>query len=129
MGRELPDVGPPYALVADLVDPKFEGHRRASGKPTDICEPAQPGATTSSVQYVLVEPPSRVVFTWGFAGNDAVPPGSSTVSVTLPPAADGTHLRLVHTGLPHPALTNHDEGWLGYLAQLAAVIGAIGPRS
>jgi hypothetical protein len=25
----------------------------------------------------------------------------------------------VHTGLPHPALAGHEEGWSGYLAQLA----------
>lgn len=28
-------------------------------------------------------------------------------------------LRLVHTGLPHPALAGHDKGWHGYLSQLA----------
>jgi uncharacterized protein YndB with AHSA1/START domain len=70
--------------------------------------------------YVVVEPPRRVVFTWGFAGNDTVPPGSSTVSVTLTPDQDGTHLHLVHVGLPHPALAGHDDGWRGYLTQLAA---------
>jgi uncharacterized protein YndB with AHSA1/START domain len=73
-------------------------------------------------EFVLVEPPSRVVFTWGFAGNDAVPPGSSTVSITLTPTPDGTHLHLIHTGLPHPALGGHEEGWEGYLAQLVAAV-------
>jgi uncharacterized protein YndB with AHSA1/START domain len=71
-------------------------------------------------EYVVVEPPRRVVFTWGFEGGSGVPAGSSTVSVTLTPVPDGTLLRLVHTGLPHPALAGHDEGWTGYLAQLAA---------
>lgn len=71
-------------------------------------------------EYVLVEPPSKVVITWGFAGNDAVPPGSSTVAITLTPDRDGTIVHLIHAGLPHPALAGHDQGWTGYLAQLAA---------
>jgi uncharacterized protein YndB with AHSA1/START domain len=71
-------------------------------------------------EYLLVEPPSKVVFSWGFAGNEAVPPGSSTVAITLIPDRDGTLLHLTHAGLPHPALADHDRGWTGYLAQLAA---------
>jgi hypothetical protein len=43
---------------------------------------------------------------------------------TLTPDADATVVRLVHTGLPHPALAPHDEGWTGYLAQL---VGAAAP--
>jgi uncharacterized protein YndB with AHSA1/START domain len=69
-------------------------------------------------EYVIVEPPTRVVFTWGFEGNPDVPPGSSTVTVTLEPVETGTRLRLIHTGLPHPSLAAHDQGWQGHLAQL-----------
>jgi uncharacterized protein YndB with AHSA1/START domain len=69
-------------------------------------------------EYVVVEPPTRVEFTWGFEGNPGVPPGSSTVTVTLERIAAGTRLRLVHTGLPHPSLAGHDKGWHGYLSQL-----------
>ena len=70
-------------------------------------------------EYVVVEPPTRVEFTWGFEGNPGVPPGSSTVTVTLERVDAGTRLRLVHTGLPHPSLSAHDKGWHGYLSQLA----------
>lgn len=70
-------------------------------------------------EYVVVDPPRRIVFTWGFDGGAAVPPGISDVAVTLTPVPEGTLLRLVHTGLPHPALAGHDAGWSGYLAQLA----------
>jgi uncharacterized protein YndB with AHSA1/START domain len=73
-------------------------------------------------EYVEVEPPYRVVFTWGFAGNQAVPPGSSTVTVTLVPDGAGTVLTLVHTGLPHPALDAHNSGWHGYLNDLAKAL-------
>ena len=69
-------------------------------------------------EYVVVEPPRRVVFTWGFEGGAGVPAGSSTVAVTLTPVEEGTLLRLVHTGLPHPALAGHEKGWAGYLGTL-----------
>jgi uncharacterized protein YndB with AHSA1/START domain len=72
-------------------------------------------------EYVVVDPPYRLVFTWGFEGDAAVPPGTSTVSIDLSPDGDGTRLRLVHTGLPHPMLAPHDQGWAGYLAQLGMV--------
>jgi len=77
-------------------------------------------AATVLGEYVVVEPPHRVVFTWGFERGAGVAAGSSTVSVTLTRVPGGTLLRLVHTGLPHPALAGHDEGWTGYLAQLTA---------
>jgi uncharacterized protein YndB with AHSA1/START domain len=72
-------------------------------------------------EYVVVDPPHRVDFTWGFEGNPRNPPGSSLVSVTITPDADGTLLRLIHTGLEHPSLDSHDRGWAGYLKQLTAV--------
>jgi hypothetical protein len=42
--------------------------------------------------------------------------------VTITPDADGSLLRLIHTGLEHPSLASHDHGWDGYLAQLTALI-------
>lgn len=75
----------------------------------------------ASGEYVAVEPPRRVVFTWGWNGEDSVTrPGSSTVEVLLAPDGDGTHLRLVHTGLPSPeSATKHGHGWRHYLDRLA----------
>ena len=45
-------------------------------------------------EYVEVDPPSRVVFTWGWEDQEtAVPPGSSTVEITLTPDGEGTKVR------------------------------------
>jgi uncharacterized protein YndB with AHSA1/START domain len=38
--------------------------------------------STVTGQYVEVDPPRRIVFTWGWEGSEEVPPGSSTVEVT-----------------------------------------------
>jgi uncharacterized protein YndB with AHSA1/START domain len=70
-------------------------------------------------EYVEVVPHSRVVFTWGFEEPDAtVPPGASTVEVTLTPDGDATILRLVHRDLPEPSRGQHDKGWEHFLDRL-----------
>ncbi len=74
-------------------------------------------------EYLEVSPPHRVSFTWGFEDNEPLPPGSSTVSVTLEAVGASTVLRLVHTGLPHPMLGPHDLGWDGYLVALGVAAG------
>jgi uncharacterized protein YndB with AHSA1/START domain len=69
--------------------------------------------------YVEVVSPSRVVFTFGWEGDANVPPGSSTVEVTLTPDGDGTHVRLVHRGLLTPEVREqHSHGWQHYLSRL-----------
>ena len=73
----------------------------------------------ASGRFTAVEPYHRIAFTWGWEGADSpVPPGSSTVEVTLEPQGDGTLLTLVHTGLPLPALDMHRDGWNHYLDRL-----------
>jgi uncharacterized protein YndB with AHSA1/START domain len=75
--------------------------------------------------FVAIEPHTRVVFTWGFENADfALDPGSTTVEVTLRPNDGGTHLRLVHTGLPETSVPGHGSGWIGMLERLAAVAEA-----
>ena len=62
-------------------------------------------------KYVEVIRDRRVVFTWGWEGNEMVPPGSSTVEIDLQPMGSGTRLRLVHRGLPQAAIASHTNPW------------------
>jgi len=74
----------------------------------------------ASGTFVAIEPPHTIVFTWGWEGEDSpVPPGSSTVEITLQPDGDGTLLTLRHSGLPLPAMDVHRDGWQHYTARLA----------
>jgi uncharacterized protein YndB with AHSA1/START domain len=80
-----------------------------------------PGAFCSG-RYVEVDPPRRVVFTWGWeSGPFDVPPGSSTVEVDLVESDGVTHVRLVHSGLSGAMRPWHAAGWDSFLARLAAV--------
>jgi uncharacterized protein YndB with AHSA1/START domain len=81
-------------------------------------------------EFVEVDPPSRITWTWGWENADLLtPPGSSTVEITLTPAEGGTTVRLVHSGLPEKALEGHTHGWDQYMPRLAIVAagGDAGP--
>ncbi|MGR4880494.1 SRPBCC domain-containing protein [Streptomyces sp. LARHCF249] len=78
------------------------------------------GDNVAAGQFIEIDPPKRIVFTWGWAeGEVPVPPGSSTVEITLEPVDEGTLLRLTHSGLPSPeACAAHAEGWTHYIRRL-----------
>jgi uncharacterized protein YndB with AHSA1/START domain len=82
-------------------------------------------------QYVLVERPRRLVFTWGWTDPAfGLPPGSSRVEVTLtsdPQDGDRTQLRLVHDSLPGDLGLLHDDGWSRFLARLTGVVTSQDP--
>ena len=71
--------------------------------------------------FLEVDPPRRVMVSWGFEGNDTLPPGASTVSFELSPTPDGTRLEVIHTDLPADDVPGHVDGWSHFLPRLAAV--------
>ena len=74
-------------------------------------------------EFVELDPPHRVVFTWGFENTErGVHAGASTVEVTLTAADGGTDLRLVHSGLPESEVESHDNGWDEQLTNLARAV-------
>ena len=77
-----------------------------------------PGHTALG-EFVELDRPRRLVFTWGWDGQDAVPPGTSTIEVELTPEGDGTSLRFVHKDLPGAEqVASHAHGWDHYLDRL-----------
>lgn len=58
------------------------------------------GQHVTSGTYLEVDPPRRVVFSWGWEGGDnPTPPGSSRVEFNLRPDGDATILTLTHRAL------------------------------
>jgi uncharacterized protein YndB with AHSA1/START domain len=68
--------------------------------------------------FLVVQPPRRVVFSWGTPGSQRMPPGSTTVEITLTADGDGTLVELVHRGLPVDEREPHTRGWTTFLGQL-----------
>jgi uncharacterized protein YndB with AHSA1/START domain len=78
-------------------------------------------------RYLEVDPPRRVLVSWGVAGNDDMPPGTTEVEFTLTPIPAGTRLRLVHRGLSESQREMHAVGWQHFLARLAETTGGSDP--
>ena len=131
----MPDVtasididAPPEVVFAHLVTP--EGMVAWLGQHAEV-DPAPGGTLAVDIsgtpvrgEYVEVDPPRTVVVTWGVAGNEVLPAGSSRVEFRLTPTAGGTRLDLTHAGLPEIEQARHAEGWAACLAQLAGAARA-----
>ncbi len=74
--------------------------------------------------YLEVEPPHRVVVSWGIAGSADLPPASSRVEFILTPVGAGTRLDLRHTDLPPTREAEHARGWTRFLDRLRTAIAS-----
>lgn len=75
-------------------------------------------------RYLELDPPRRLVISWGHAGSEHMPPGASTVEIILTPDANGTRVDVRHRGLPEPEASRHPAGWQRFLGQLATTAGS-----
>jgi len=80
------------------------------------------GQTQVRGSYVEVDPPDRVVFTWGIPGNEQMPAGSSTVEIVLRADGDTTVVELTHRDLPVDRHADHRQGWTNLLGLLASIL-------
>lgn len=70
-------------------------------------------------EYREIDPPRRLLMSWGWQGHPDVPPGSTSVEITLIPQKGGTLLRLRHMGLPNAhEREQHTAGWNLYTSRL-----------
>jgi uncharacterized protein YndB with AHSA1/START domain len=122
--RAAPEVVFPYftdpALIVTWIGDRAELDPRPGGVfALDMGESLARGA------YLSVEPPYRVVFSWGIPGNETLPPGGSTVEVVLTRDGDHTMVVLTHRGVPAAHIDGHRAGWDEQLGHLP---GAVSPR-
>lgn len=77
------------------------------------------GGVQAAGVFPDIDPPRRVVFTWGWTGDNPVPPGSTRVEVTLQGRDGGTIVMLRHYGLPSDEQRRHHMiGWQLYMGRL-----------
>jgi uncharacterized protein YndB with AHSA1/START domain len=126
--REIAIAATPETVWEFLVDP--EKAIRWMGREASI--DLHPGGryhvdvipgSTAVGEFVEIDPPRRLVYTWGWEeAGGSVPPGSTTVEFELLPSGEGTILRFSHRDLPSAeAVAKHAHGWDHYLERLAAV--------
>jgi uncharacterized protein YndB with AHSA1/START domain len=73
----------------------------------------------ASGEFVELDPPRRVVYTWGWEGDGQLHgPGTTQVEWRLEPEKGGTRVHLMHTGLTDEGATAHGQGWDQFLPEL-----------
>lgn len=115
-----PGVVFPYLIEAERMTRWMGLEAELDPRPGGVFWVNVNGRDKARGEFVEVVAPSRVRFTWGWDGEGtSLPPGASTVEITLQADGQGTLLRLRHTGLPKEAQASHAEGWVHYMDRLA----------
>jgi uncharacterized protein YndB with AHSA1/START domain len=116
---------PADQVFEHLVDPTLFGLWRPTGATLDLTPGGtvrwtHPNGDTVSGHYIEIDPPHRLVFTYGWERAEVqIPPGSTTVEINLVAQEDGaTLVTLVHRALDARAADAHKDGWAHYLDRL-----------
>jgi uncharacterized protein YndB with AHSA1/START domain len=125
--REIKIAAAPATVFAFLTDPE----RILSWMGAEVMAEAHPGGLylikgvgdrprVARGAFREVVPIHRLTYSFGWEGDEEVPPGSSLIEIDLVDRDGGTLLRLTHSGLPSAAqCADHDKGWAHYLGRLA----------
>ena len=130
--RETQIAAPPATVFAFLTDPD----KILSWMGTEAETEMHPGGlylvkgvsdrgAVARGAFREVVPVHRLAYSFGWDGDEEVPPGSGLVEIDLIDRDGGTLLRMAHSGLPNAAqCAGHDKGWAHYLGRLAmAAVG------
>lgn len=70
-----------------------------------------PDGTEAAGDVVEVDPPSRIVFTYGYVKGTPIPPGASRVTIRLETEPGGTRVNLTHDLPDETLVEEHTQGW------------------
>jgi uncharacterized protein YndB with AHSA1/START domain len=126
--RETHIAAPAATVFAYLIDPE----KIMSWMGAEATTEAHPGGLyllkgvgghahgrTARGAFREVVPVHRLAYSFGWDGDEAVPPGSGLVEIDLIDQDGGTLVRMTHSGLPDAAqCAGHSRGWGHYLDRL-----------
>ena len=125
--RETHIAAPPSTVFAFLTDPQKIVSWMGMESDTDM----HPGGIyflkgigrnnrTARGAFREVVPVHRLAYSFGWDGDDEVPPGSSLIEIDLIDRDGGTLMRMTHSGLPNETTcAGHAKGWEHYIGRLA----------
>lgn len=114
-----PEIVFPLVSSAEGMARWFGSSVELDGKPGGTLRVDINGRDIARGEIVEIVPPERVVFTFGWEGDDhPVPAGSTRVEITLTADGDGTVIKLRHSGLTAEQAGQHREGWEHYMPRL-----------
>lgn len=71
-----------------------------------------------------VDPGRRLVYTWGWKGDDMPHPSASTIAVDFEAVGTQTRVTLTHSGLDEESAANHATGWTHFCDRLVVAADA-----
>jgi uncharacterized protein YndB with AHSA1/START domain len=81
-----------------------------------------PDGTEAAGEVVDVDPPSQIVFTYGYVKGTPIAAGASRVTIRLEPVTRGTRLHLVHAFSDPAVRDTHVQGWRYQLSVFANLV-------
>jgi uncharacterized protein YndB with AHSA1/START domain len=97
-------------------------------RPGGVCRINPSGQAAMLGEFVEVDRPRRIVFTWGWeTAAFKTPPQSTLVEVSLTPDGEDTVVRLAHRRLKPELVALHRAGWSHYLPRLALAASGADP--
>ena len=81
-----------------------------------------PGNVESAGTILEIQPPKKIVFTYGMVSGDPIPAGSSRVTIVLESQGGATRLALKHDLADAKARDDHVQGWRFQLSLFANAV-------
>jgi uncharacterized protein YndB with AHSA1/START domain len=81
-----------------------------------------PNGVEVTGEVIDVRAPERIVFTYGYASGDPIPPGGSQVTIRLDSHPAGTLVQLTHEFADAAARDHHVQGWRFQLSLFANAV-------
>ncbi len=132
--QEVVIAAEPSTIFALLTDPEQQAwwgtNAELDPRPGGIYKILVLDAHPSRGEFIEVITNEKIVFTFGWDQPDhPIPAGSTKVAITLTPDGNVTRVRLVHSGLPEDAVSDHRKGWTRFLEQLTDEATAVQSRA
>ncbi len=107
-----------------MTAPELELNTHKGGSWTATMESAEGNRMTTSGEYKVLEPPSRLVFTFAWTQDDGSRGAETEIEITLAKSDIGTLMTLVQgTFTDMAARDGHNEGWTSSFNDLEKVLG------
>ena len=121
LDRTVAILAPPETVFQFLTDtPRWAAWWGAGSsiepRPGGHVHIRNPDGTEVAGDVIEIDPPRRLVFSYGFVSGKPIPPGASKVTISLSADTNGTRLQLTHEFGDAEVRDHHVQGWRYQLA-------------
>jgi len=81
-----------------------------------------PGGTEAIGKVLEIDPPKKIVFSYGYAKGMPIPAGESRVTIQLDAVREGTRVRVHHAFADAAVMQQHVQGWRYQLSLFSNIV-------